>query len=116
SLTVYIFTTYATAGLVLCGVVAAARLPLTGHPAPAYLWLVLLALVPQLVGHSAFNWALKYLPATFVSITILGEPAGSIVLAALLLHEVPGLTEIGGSLLILIGILLASRQAGPPAK
>ena len=110
SLTSYIFTTYATAALVLVLVVSAARLPVAGYPARSYLWLSLLALVPQLVGHSSFNWALKYLPATFVSVTILGEPAGSIVLAALLLREVPGFVELGGSLLILAGILLASRQ------
>jgi len=109
SLITYIFTTYATAALVLAAAVAAARLPVTGYPAPAYLWLILLGLVPQLLGHSSFNWALKYLPATYVSITILGEPAGSIVLAALLLHEVPGVVELAGSLLILAGILLASR-------
>jgi drug/metabolite transporter (DMT)-like permease len=116
SLTSYIFTAYGTAALVLCGVVAAARLPVTGYTGQAYLWLTLLALVPQLLGHSAFNWALKYLPATFVSVTILGEPVGSILLAVLLLHEVPGATELGGSLLILAGILLASRQASAGAK
>jgi drug/metabolite transporter (DMT)-like permease len=44
--------------------------------------LALLALVPQLIGHSAFNWALKFLPATYVAVTTLGEPVGSIVLAA----------------------------------
>jgi drug/metabolite transporter (DMT)-like permease len=111
SLTTYIFATYATAAVVLGVVVGLARLPVAGYPGPAYLWLTLLGLVPQLVGHSSFNWALKYLPATFVSIAALGEPAGSIVLAALLLHEVPGVVELGGSLLILAGILLASRPA-----
>jgi drug/metabolite transporter (DMT)-like permease len=110
SLTGYVFTTYATAALVLGLVIWAARLPVAGYPARSYLWLSLLALVPQLVGHSAFNWALKYLPATFVSVTTLGEPAGSIVLAALLLGEVPRIVELGGSLLILAGILLAARQ------
>ena len=110
SLTSYIFATYAIAALVLCLALWLARLPLGGYSGQAYLWLTLLALVPQLLGHSSFNWALKYLPATFVSVTILGEPAGSIVLAALLLGEVPTIASLGGSLLILAGILLASRQ------
>jgi drug/metabolite transporter (DMT)-like permease len=115
SLPSYIFTTYTTAAVVLCLAVAVARLPAAGYSAPAYLWLALLALVPQLVGHSAFNWALKHLPATFVSVTILGEPAGSIVLAALLLGEPPTAIGLGGSLLILAGIILAARppQAAP---
>jgi drug/metabolite transporter (DMT)-like permease len=116
SLTSYIFTTYGTAALVLCTAVWATRLPVAGFSGQAYFWLTLLALVPQLLGHSSFNWALKYLPATFVSVTILGEPVGSIVLAAVLLHEVPGLTQLGGSLLILVGILLASRHASAEAK
>ena len=86
------------------------RLPITGYSGPAYLWLTLLAMVPQLVGHSSFNWALKYLPATLVAVALLGEPAGSIVLAAVLLNEVPGLIELAGCLLILAGIVLAARQ------
>ncbi len=110
SLTSYIFATYATAALVVGLVVWLARLPVTGYSGRAYMWLTLLALVPQLLGHSSFNWALKYLPATFVSVTVLGEPAGAIVLAALLLREVPGIIELSGILLILAGILLASRQ------
>jgi drug/metabolite transporter (DMT)-like permease len=110
SLTSYIFATYTTAALVLCLVLWLARLPVAGYSRPAYLWLTLLALVPQLLGHSSFNWALKYLPATFVSVTILGEPAGSIVLAALLLGEVPTIASLGGCLLILAGIVLAARQ------
>jgi len=113
SLTSYIFTTYATAALVLGLVLWLARLPVTGYGGPAYLWLALLALVPQLVGHSAFNWALKYLPAAFVAVTNLGEPAGSIVLAGLLLGEVPTAAALFGCLLILAGIVLAARQPRP---
>jgi drug/metabolite transporter (DMT)-like permease len=75
----------------------------------AYLWLVLLALLPQLVGHSSFNWALRYLPASFVSVILLGEPIGSTILAVLILGEIPGWLKIGGGVLILAGIYLASR-------
>ena len=110
SLASYIFATYSTAAVVLCLALWLARLPVAGYSPQAYLWLTLLALVPQLVGHSAFNWALKYLPATFVAVTILGEPAGSIVLAALLLGEVPTIVGLAGSVLILAGIVLAARQ------
>ena len=110
SLTSYIFTTYATAAALLGLVLWLVRLPVSGYSGPAYLWLALLALVPQLLGHSSFNWALKYLPATVISVALLGEPAGAIVLAALLLHELPSLIELGGCLLVLLGILLAARQ------
>ena len=49
----------------------------------------LLAIFPQLLGHSTFNWALKYLPASLVSITLLGEPIGSTILAFIILNESP---------------------------
>jgi drug/metabolite transporter (DMT)-like permease len=75
----------------------------------AYLWFLLLALVPQLFGHSTFNWALKYLPASFVSITLLGEPVGSTLLAYFIFQEIPGWVKTGGAILILVGIWLASR-------
>ena len=42
-----------------------------GYPPQAYGWLVLLALVPQLIGHTSFNWALRYLSASFVSISLI---------------------------------------------
>ena len=75
-----------------------------------YIWLILLALVPQLFGHSSFNWALGYLSAAFVSITLLGEPIGSAVLAYILLEETPTLLKIFGAILILAGIYIASRS------
>jgi len=74
-----------------------------------YLWLVLLALIPQLLGHSIFNWSLKYIPASFVSVTLLGEPVGSTILAYFLLQQQPGWVKIGGAILILLGIWLAAR-------
>jgi drug/metabolite transporter (DMT)-like permease len=115
SLTSYIFVIYGTAALVLLLAVAAARLPLFGFQPQAYVWLLLLALVPQLIGHSSFNWALRYLPATYVAVTILGEPVGSTILAAFLLKEIPGPLELAGAALILAGIVIASSRARPAA-
>jgi drug/metabolite transporter (DMT)-like permease len=70
----------------------------------------LLALVPQLLGHSTFNWALGYLSAAYVSITLLGEPIGSTILAYFLLGEKPTTVKIIGAILILFGIYTASRR------
>ncbi len=110
-LLVYIFVTYGTAAVVLLATVLAARLPLSGYPASAYLWFVLLALVPQLLGHSAFNWALRYLPASYVSLMALGEPVATIALVAVLLGEVPSAGKLAGCALILLGLAVASRRA-----
>ncbi|MBL8055298.1 MAG: DMT family transporter [Anaerolineales bacterium] len=139
SLPVYIFLTYGGAALTLLagvGLLGAgdpafgpAAFPaalaaglqgwLSGRAAGAggwALWVLLLALVPQLIGHSAYNWALRYLPATFVSVTVLGEPLGSILLAALLLNETPSPLKLLGAGLILAGILSASRRPAAPAQ
>ncbi|MRR30730.1 EamA/RhaT family transporter, partial [bacterium] len=56
-----------------------------------------------------FNWALKYLPAAFVSLALLGEPVGTTILAMIFLQEAPGIAELAGGALILTGIFLASR-------
>ena len=105
----YIFVVYGTAAVVLMVIMLGMGESPLGLPPPAYLWFALLALVPQLFGHSTFNWALKYLPASFVSITLLGEPVGSTILAYFIFQEQPGWVKIGGGALILAGIWLAAR-------
>jgi drug/metabolite transporter (DMT)-like permease len=105
----YIFIVYAMAAVVLIVIMLGLRESLLGLPPLAYLWFVLLALIPQLLGHSTFNWALKYLPASFVSVALLGEPVGSTVLAYFIFQEQPGWIKIGGAVLILAGIWMAAR-------
>ena len=83
--------------------------PAAGFSPETYLWLILLAVIPQLIGHSTFNWALGYLPASFVAITLLGEPIGSSLLAFALLGEVPGVGVVLGGVLILSGIGIAAN-------
>jgi drug/metabolite transporter (DMT)-like permease len=110
SLVSYIFIVYGMAAIVLIIIMLAAGYSGFGYPAQAYVWLLLLGLIPQLVGHSSFNWALGYLSAAFVAITLLGEPIASTILAYLLLNETPSGLELFGAILILSGILIASRS------
>jgi drug/metabolite transporter (DMT)-like permease len=84
-----------------------------GFDKSTYTWLILLALIPQLIGHSTFNWALGYLPAAYVAITLLGEPIGSTILAFIFLNEVPGVLLVVGAILIFGGILIASKNGKP---
>jgi drug/metabolite transporter (DMT)-like permease len=106
----YIFPVYSAAGLALVLICLAFRTPFFGYSSSTYLYLLLLALVPQLIGHTTFNWALRYLPASMVAITILGEPVGSILLACFLLGESLTLWKILGGLLIFSGILIALKK------
>lgn len=109
SLIPYIFVVYGVAALALIGAMFAFGASPVGYPPVAYLWFLLLALIPQLLGHSSFNWALGYLPASFVSITLLGEPIGTIILAFMILKESPAPLELIGAILILVGIYIASQ-------
>lgn len=109
SLFSYTFSVYSISAVFLLVFVMLAGQKLTGFPAMTYLWFILLAVIPQVVGHSSFNWALKYLPAAFVSLALLGEPVGTTILAMVFLREAPGAAELAGGALILLGIFLASR-------
>lgn len=109
SLVPYIFIVYGIASAFLLVIMFVAGQHPTGYLPLTYIWILLLALVPQLVGHSTYNWALRYLPAALVSITTLGEPVGSAILAYFILSEVPTPLTIFGGVLILMGIYLASR-------
>jgi drug/metabolite transporter (DMT)-like permease len=108
----YIFPVYSTAGLILILFSLIFQEPFFGYSSSTYLFLFLLALIPQLIGHTTFNWALKYLPVSMVAITILGEPVGSTILAYFILGE--GLTtwKVFGGILIFAGILIALRRKG----
>jgi drug/metabolite transporter (DMT)-like permease len=109
SLLSYIFLVYATAAAFLVVLCLVTGHTFSGYSWQTYLMFLLLAVVPQIIGHSSFNWALRYLPATFVGVGTLGEPVGSTILAYFVLDEVPTLAKIGGGALILIGIYISSR-------
>jgi len=103
----YIFLTYLSAAIVLIIWALIVGGSFTGYSGFTYLMFVLLALIPQLIGHSLLNWSLKFVPATMVTIAVLGEPVGATILALAILQEVPSGFEIAGGLLILGGIALA---------
>lgn len=109
SMTTYVGLVYPIAALGLVLIALGGRQPLTGFSSRSYLMFLLLALVPQLIGHSSLNWALGYLSAPFVAISVLGEPVISTILAAIFLGEVPGLTRVAGALVVLAGVYLGLR-------
>lgn len=81
-----------------------------GYSPTTYLMFVLLALVPQLIGHSSLNLAVRLISVTVVSVAILGEPIGATLLGWAILNEVPTLNEVIGGLLILGGIFIVLRR------
>jgi len=110
SLISYIFVVYGMAAIILIILMLAAGESPFGYPPQAYIWFLLLALIPQLLGHSTVNWALGYLSAAYVSIILLSEPIGSTILAYFLFQEVPSSVKMFGAILILAGIFIASQS------
>ncbi|MGC8721893.1 MAG: DMT family transporter [Caldisericaceae bacterium] len=109
SLISYIFFVYSFAGIILLAVAVITRQNLFIHSSKTYLLLFLIALIPQVIGHTAYNWALKYLSASFIAISILGEPIFATIFAFFILKEVPSILEIIGAILIMAGIYFSTR-------
>ena len=106
----YITLTYGAAAVVLTTMMLMAGQTPFGYTPQIYLWLTLLALLPQLFAHTTYNWALRYLPAVVVSISLLGEPVSSTILAFFILRETPTMLRLSGATIILVGIAVASRR------
>ncbi len=114
SLAAYVGVVYSIAAGALVVSAIAAGQPLVGFSGRTWVMIALMALIPQLIGHSLLNWSLRYLSAPFVSVAILGEPVISTALAAPILGERPGLVRIVGGAITLLGVYLAVRAERPP--
>jgi drug/metabolite transporter (DMT)-like permease len=110
SLLSYSILVYGSAALMLLVAVLVRGYPLFDYSGDTYIMLVLLAVVPQLMGHMSLVWAFRFVSATLVTIAVLGEPVGATILAYLILGEAPTWSEIVGGVLILAGIFVAFRR------
>lgn len=80
--------------------------PFSGYAREQYFIFFLLALVPSCLGHTLYNYCLRYLKAAVVSVAILGEPVGATLLAVLFFSEIPTPLIITGGVLVMGGIYL----------
>jgi len=106
----YIFPVYSTAAIALVIFSLFFQKSFLGYSSSTYLFLFCLAIIPQLIGHTTFNWALKYLPASMVAVIILGEPVGSTILAYFILSEGLTIWKVLGGISIFAGILIALKK------
>ena len=107
----YVTLAYSVAAVVLVVMALVSGDSFTGYSTETYLYFVLLALVPQLIGHTALNRSLGYLPAVSVTIAVLGEPVGATILGAIFLSETPTPVEVAGALLVLGGVYVGLRAS-----
>lgn len=87
SLVAYVFICYLSSSVFLLGYSVILKYPLVGYPNSDWLWFFCLALISTILGQTVLNWLIKWLSASTISMSILGEPIGTCILAYLILGE-----------------------------
>lgn len=107
----YATVCYTATALLLLAAGLAAGERLWGFNGRTWSLFLALALGPQILGHTVFNWGLRFLPASRIAMMIVAEPIGATVLAFLLLGQAPTTREIAGGVLILAGVYLSATAS-----
>ncbi len=113
SATMYSAVVYTVAAVCLWGLVAGLRPEVGGFEGKTWGYLVLLALLPQVVGHTAFNWAIRHFRVVTVSLANMGEPLLATLLAIPILSEDPTWAVIAGAPFILAGVVIGLWGSAP---
>lgn len=109
TLVAYIMVCYGSAAIILWVMVLIFRLPVTGFSSNTVTAFWAMALIPQLIGHTSYNWSLRWFSAGTIAVSLLGEPIGSSIMAYFLFDERLTAHKFIGGGLILFAIYLASR-------
>lgn len=108
SLLPYIFVCYGSAAVILWVIVLILNLPITGFSMDTVAAFWAMALISQLIGHTSYNWALKWFSASLIAVSLLGEPIGSTILAYFLFEEDLTWSKVIGGIIILSAIYIAA--------
>jgi len=106
----YITIVFTASALFLIGTSFVMGISPAGYRPSSYMYMVLLAVIPQLVGHTSINWALEHLRAGMIAISILGEAIGATILAYLFFGETVSTFQVAGMVLVFAAIIIASRK------
>lgn len=106
SLITYTFVVYSISSVTLFFYVLIKGESFGPHSQSDWMWFVLLALIPNLLGHTLFNWAIRWVSTNAISIAILFEPVGASILAYYIFNESLSTAQIIGGIVVLLGILL----------
>jgi drug/metabolite transporter (DMT)-like permease len=104
----YVTVVYAACAATLLAFVLASGYPLLDYPLREWLLFLGMAVGPGVFGHTVVNWALEHVESSVVSVSLLGEPVGSTLLALVLLSEAPSLPTVGGGAVVLFGIYVTT--------
>lgn len=107
-ITPYITIVYGVAAIFLTGMSLLSGSDFFSFQKGGLIWLIGLAIFPQLIGHTSFNWSLKHFSPSYVSIALLAEPIGSTIFGLFIFKEIPSAMKLGGALVLLAGIFIVS--------
>ncbi|QZP39002.1 DMT family transporter [Halobaculum magnesiiphilum] len=105
----YVIVVYGTCALALLAATIARGHPLVGYGTDEWLLFLAMAAGPGVFGHTVINWALAHVESSVVSVSLLGEPVGSTILAMVLLAEYPSLVTLVGGAVVLAGVVTTTR-------
>ncbi len=108
SLPAYIFICYSTAALILWCVVLSFQMQISGFDSDTLAAFLAMAIVPQLIGHTCYNWSLKWFSTNLVAVSLLGEPVGATILGYMIFKEGLTVPKIIGGMLILFAVCFAA--------
>ncbi len=108
SLLPYVTICYGSAAVILWAIVWICREPVAGFDPRTRLSLLGIALIPQLIGHTSYNWALRWFSTHLIAVSLLGEPVCGTILAYIIFNEGLNAFKIIGGLCILSAIYLAA--------
>ncbi|MCY4061578.1 MAG: DMT family transporter [Chloroflexi bacterium] len=106
----YSFLVFLSAALVTSVFVAFSATPITGYSAQGYLWVIIVTILAQAMGHLMMNLALQHFTATALAIILQIAVVGSALIALFLFGEIPSLVQIIGSALVIYGVVIATIE------
>ena len=110
----YIWLVSAAGAAVTLLIIALSRISLVGFDPRGYLWVLLLAILAQIIGHGALNFVLKYMSPTTLTMTTQSVPVLSAVWAFLIFSEIPTPLQAIGSVVLLLGVTIVLRGQSQP--
>ncbi len=107
---IYVFLVYGSSAVFLTILCLAGGTPIGPYPPREYLLFASMAFFCTILGHTFFNWALKYLTTSYISTIILGEPIFATLLGLIIFSEAPPPLTIAGGAVMLFGLVAFVRE------
>jgi len=110
----YIWLVNSAAAIVTLLIIALNGISLIGYDLRGYLWVLLLAILAQIIGHGALNFVLRFMSPTTLTMTVQSVPVLSAIWAFLIFTEIPTVAQVIGSVILVLGVTIVLRSQQPP--